>query len=134
MSNEPSQDVQGQLRGLLSRLPDAPVASNFTARVLQAVEVEDLRRFRWHFPQWNWRIFFPRMATVAVVAGFAAVGFHRYELSVQRQKLAQAVALVAASQPAPSVDALRNFDAIQRMSGQAARPDNELLALASDMQ
>jgi hypothetical protein len=32
----------------------------------------------------------------------------------------------------PSVEALKNFDAIQRM-GQAARSDDELLALASDM-
>ena len=45
--------------------------------------------------------------------------------------LAKNVALVT-SQPVPSVDALNNFDTIQRM-GQPARPDNELLALASDM-
>ena len=29
---------------MLARLPDAPVASNFTARVMQAVELEESRR------------------------------------------------------------------------------------------
>jgi hypothetical protein len=38
MKNEPQE-----LRELLSRLPDAPVSSNFTARVMQAVELEELQ-------------------------------------------------------------------------------------------
>jgi hypothetical protein len=127
MSNEPLQDVQGQLRGLLSRLPDSPVPSNFTARVLQAVELEELRRSRWHLLHWNWRVFFPRVAATVAVTGFAVVAFHQHELSVQRQSFGALVAQM------PSVDALKNFDAIQRMSSQAERPDNDLLALASDM-
>jgi hypothetical protein len=39
---------------------------------------------------------------------------------------------VTAAQPLPSVDALQNFDAIQRMS-QPAHADEGLLALASDL-
>jgi len=131
MNNEPLHDTQGQLRRLLSRLPDAPLASNFTAQVLQAIELEEMRRSRWHLLDWNWRVFFPRAAGLTVTVGLAVVVFHQHEMSVQRRQLASSVAIVAA-QPMPSLDALKNFDAIRRM-GQTARPDNELLALASDM-
>jgi hypothetical protein len=50
-----------------------------------------------------------------------------HELNAHRAALAKNVALVAGT-PMPSVDALKNFDAIRRMS-QPARPDEELLAL-----
>jgi hypothetical protein len=50
-----------------------------------------------------------------------------HEANVHRVALARNVALVAES-PMPDIDALKNFDAIRRMS-QPARPDNELLAL-----
>ncbi len=131
MNNEPLENVQGQLRGLLSRLPDVPVSSNFTARVLQAVELEELRGSRWRIVNWNWRVFFPRVAGTVAVVGFAAVGFYQHEISVQRTMLAKSAVLVDQTGPV-SMDALKNFDAIQRM-GQTAHPDDELLALASDM-
>jgi hypothetical protein len=131
MNNEPLENVQGHLRGLLSRLPDVPVSSNFTLRVLQAAELEEMRASRWRLVNWNWRVFFPRAAATATIVGFAAVAFYQHEISVQRTMLAKSAVLVAQSGPV-SMDALKNFDAIQRM-GQTAHPDDELLALASDM-
>ncbi|HEX3626767.1 MAG TPA: hypothetical protein VH280_15250 [Verrucomicrobiae bacterium] len=131
MNNERFQSEQRQLRELLSRLPDAPVASNFTERVLQAIEAEEMRRFRRGLMGWNWRVFFPRITVTAAAAGIVAVAFHQHELTVQSQRIGQDVYVVA-SQPMPGVEALKNFDAIQRM-GQSARPDEDLLALASDM-
>jgi len=114
------------LRELLSRLPDAPVASNFTARVMQAVELEESRRSRkWNFI-FNWRAFLPRAAVATVAILFAGLAFHHHELNAQRNALAKNVALVAGT-PMPGVDALKNFDAIQRMS--QPRADEELLAL-----
>lgn len=130
MNNE-LQNSQRQLRELLSRLPDAPLASNFTARVLQAIEAEEMRRSRWGVLGWDWRIFFPRITVTAAAAGIAVVALYQHELGIQSQNLARSVVVVA-SQPMPSLEALKNFDAIQRM-GQAARPDDDLLALASDM-
>jgi anti-sigma-K factor RskA len=124
MKKEP---LQNELRELLSRLPDAPVPSNFTARVLQAVDLEESRRARkWNFIL-NWRAFLPRAAVAAVAVLLAGLTLQHHELNAQRQRVAHSVALVAGT-PMPSVDALKNFDAIQRMS-QPARPDNELLAL-----
>ncbi len=131
MNNEPLHNSQRQLRELLSRLPDAPLASNFTARVLQAIEAEEMRRSRWGILALDWRVFFPRVTVSAAAAGIAVVALYQHELGIQRQNLAQSVVVVA-SQPMPGLEALKNFDAIQRM-GQAARPDDELLALASEM-
>jgi hypothetical protein len=131
MNNEPLQDPRGQVRGLLSRLPDAPVASNFTARVMQAVELEEIRQSRWRVFGWSWRAWVPRATVAAVLAVFVAFTFQQHNRYLHEVAIAKNAALVA-SQPLPSVEALKNFDAIQRMS-QPAPADNELLALASDM-
>ena len=120
------------MRGLLTRLPDVPVASNFTARVMQAIELDERRESRWRLFGWRWRAIIPRTAAATVIVGLGFFTIYQHEIYVQQVALAKSAALVA-SQPMPSVDALKNFDAIQRM-GQTARPDNELLALASNMQ
>jgi negative regulator of sigma E activity len=123
MKNEPQE-----LRELLSRLPDAPVASNFTARVMQAIELEEMKAARARNPVWFWRVVVPRVGVAATVILFAGVAIQHHELNAQRAVLAQNVALVVAAQPLPSVEALKNFDAIQRM-GQPQHADEELLAL-----
>jgi hypothetical protein len=129
MKKDPIQD---ELRGLLSRLPDAPVASNFTARVMQAVDLEESRRARkWNF-SFNWRAFLPRAAVATAAILFAGLTLEHYEVGARRAQVAQSVALVAGA-PMPDVDALKNFDTIRRMS-QPAHADEELLALASEMQ
>jgi hypothetical protein len=134
MKNEPLQpDELREVRGLLSRLPDAPVPSNFTARVMQAVELEELRSQRkWNFLTWNRHVVMPRTAVVVVAVVVAGVAFQHYETGVHRAQLARSVARVAVAQPMPSIEALKNFDAIRRMS-QPVRPDDELLALAPDL-
>jgi hypothetical protein len=131
-NDEPLQDAQGQMRRLLTRLPDVPVASNFTARVMQAIELDTMRQSRWRLFGWRWRVVIPRTAAATVIVGLASFTFYQHEIYVQQVALAKSAALVA-SQPMPSVEALKNFAAIQRM-GQTAQPDNELLALASNMQ
>ena len=120
-------ELQNELREKLSRLPDAPVASNFTARVMQQIDLEESRRSRkWNFI-FNWHAFLPRIAVTTAVVLFAGLTVHRHELNVHRAVLAKNVALVVEAQPLPSVDALKNFDVIQRMS--QPRADEELLAL-----
>ena len=122
------KDESREMRELLSRLPNAPVPSNFTARVMQAIELDELqagRRRRW---SWNWHALLPRFAAAAVVVVAGGLVLHQHEISSRRNALAQSVALFANAQPLPSVEALNNFDAIQRMS-QPAHADEELLAL-----
>ena len=119
--------IQNELRGLLSRLPDAPVASNFTARVMQQIDLEESRHLHKLNSIFNWRAFLPRAAVAMALILFAGLTLQHHEANVHRAALAKNVALVAEA-PMPDVDALKNFDAIRRMS-QPARPDNELLAL-----
>jgi hypothetical protein len=136
MKNEPSNHetplsadlkLEARLSQVLACLPDAAVPSNFTARVLQAVELEESCRARRWIPGWNWHALLPRLAVTTAVVLFAGLTLHHYELTARRTALVRNVALIAGSQPLPSVDALKNFDAIQRMS--QPRADEELLAL-----
>ena len=121
-------ELESRLSEMLAKIPDAPVSSNFTARLMQAIELEESRPSRrWSF-RWNWHALLPRIAVTTAVVLFAGMTFHYYELTSQRTALARNVALVAESQPLPSADVLNNFDAIQRLS-QPAHADEELLAL-----
>jgi hypothetical protein len=136
MNNEPSNnetpgpadlELEVRLSRALACLPDAPVPSNFTAQVLQAVGLEESRRSpKWSLG-WNWHVLLPRIAVTTAVILFAGLTFHHHELTSQRNALVRNVALVAESQPLPSVDALKDFDVILRMS--QPRADEELLAL-----
>jgi hypothetical protein len=67
------------------------------------------------------------VAVTAAAVMIAGVSFQRYEARAHRQEIAKTVALVASAKSLPSVDALQNLDAIQRMS-QPAHADEELLA------
>jgi len=118
-------ELEFRLTEGLARLPDAVVPTNFTARVLQAVEREETRPRATGW-QWTWRILVPRLAVGVAVLGIAGLSYQHHEFN-QRARLARNVALVAAAQPLPSVEALKNFAAIQRMS--QPRADEELLAL-----
>ncbi len=121
----PELELEAQLTAALAKIPHAAVPSNFTARVLDAIGREEAQAARslW---RWNWRSLLPRIAAAAAVIIFAVVSVPRYEASSQRAALAKNVAEVAAAQPPPSVEALDNFDAIQRMS---QRADDQLIAL-----
>ncbi len=125
MKNEfPDAELERRLTEALAKLPDAPVAFNFTACVMTAIDLEESRaRRKWRF---SWHSFLPRIAFAAIAVGFAGFAFHQYEINNQRQQIANSVALVATQ--VPSVEALKNFDAIRRMS-QPAHADDELLAL-----
>ncbi|MBU6410320.1 MAG: hypothetical protein KGR98_08025 [Verrucomicrobia bacterium] len=131
MKNESDTQLDARLDQALKGLRDPAVASNFTARVMREIDTWEARRgptMRFH--RWSWRFLLPR-AVVAAVLVFAGIAAHRHEVNVRRAVLADSVAVVA-MQPMPSVDALKNFDAIRRMS-QPAAADDELLALAPDL-
>ncbi len=116
-------EMESALNTAFARLPDAPMPSNFTARVLQAVEHEAARS-----PRWNWHVLMPRVAFAAVVVAFTGLTIHHHEIYSQRVALVKSVALATGGQPMPSAEALENFDAIRRMS-QPQHADDELLAL-----
>jgi len=126
----PELELEARLTDALVKLPAAAVPSNFTARVLAAVDLEDTRAERlarssgWH---WNWRAFLPRMAVTAAILVVAGVGYQRYETGTQRAEMAQSLSMIASAKAVPDVEALKNLEAIQRMS-ESAHADTELLA------
>jgi negative regulator of sigma E activity len=123
---EPAQELEARLTRALSQMPDQPAPSNFTARVLAAIEREENRAARPQGRHWNWRVLWPRLAATAAILIFAGVSLQRYKGHTQKADMAQNLAQVA-STPVPSVDTLEDLDAIQRMS-QSSHADGELLA------
>ena len=94
---------------------------------MQAVDLEESPACR-PIRRWNWRAWLPRMAMAAGILAVAGIGLQQYEIHAQhRAELVKNVALIAATQPPPSVDVLENLDAIQRM-GETGHADRELLA------
>ena len=124
LRDQPELEMEAQLTGVLEKIAAVPVPSNFTARVLDAVELVEKKSGR---AGWSWRLLLPRMAVATAVLIFAGVSLQRYEVHSQRVALMKNIALVAVAQPLPSVDALENLDAIQRLS-QSSHADGELLA------
>lgn len=130
---EAEWDTDAALNQALERLPQAPVPSNFTARVMQAVEREAAAAGPpAHAPTSWWRMFLPRFATVAVVV-VAGLLVYRHNEVQKREDLARGLALVAEAAPLSDVTVLEDFDAIQRMTAETAAADEGLLALSSDL-
>ena len=125
---QPESALEVRLTESLSKIPDAPVASNFTARVMAAIELEEAGSARKRSFHWNWHALVPRVAVTAAILVFAGVSWQRYEVHSQHTLLAKTVASAAMAQPLPNVAALQDFETIQRM-GRAAQPDEKLLAL-----
>ncbi len=122
-------DAEAGLNAALGRLPDKPVPSNFTARVLQAVEREAAAERR--RPGWTWRVWprlrwLPKAALTATVVCAGVVSCLVVQ-DVQRKKLAESVAAVAAVSALPDPEILKDFDAI-RASNPSPLPDEQLLA------
>jgi len=133
-------EAQGQwqleagLNDLLEQLPQAPVPSNFTARVLAQVQREIARdthpqRPGWHW--WNWgSSWLPRTAVAALVLGSGVFAYRQHQTFGHRKDLAQN--LVQISELASmSPQIVTNFAAIQLMSDMGSTPnaDVQLLSL-----
>ena len=115
------------LNECLSRLNEAPVSSNFTARVLRAVERDAAiqareRQNRW---SWLWRPILPRIA-LAALAFSTGLGAQRGMAIANRTRLAESVAAVSSVASQPSPDALLDFDLIRQLSA-SPPPDDKLL-------
>ena len=125
-------EAEAALTEGLGRLQDVPVTSNFTARVLQAVEREVAarsrsRRARWDF-WWQSLSWAPKAATAVLVVGLVSLAYHRHQVAT-RVELAESLVAVADVKSLPAhAEILKDFEAIRRLS-QTPPADEELLAL-----
>jgi hypothetical protein len=132
--------VEEQLDSALGKairsLPEIPVASNFTARVLQAIEQEvkskPTRRSDWLGWLSGRRAWLPRLAAVGLVCVLALGGWNHHR-AAERAKLADSIRQMAglANAPAPTAPAnlevWENFETIRRLGTTAG--DEELLGV-----
>jgi len=120
-------EAEAGLSEILGRLPDAPVPTNFTARVLQAVERESAAASPARVRSWkSWRLLLPKAAMAAMAIGFGLLAYQHYQTE-KRVELARNVAAVSDIVAASNPDVVRDFDPIRRL-GQTPTPDEELLA------
>lgn len=109
-------DEDMALTRLLGGLSDAPLASNFTSRVMQAVALEEPRGERASNPmslQWWTRNTYVRLGLMACCVALVAVGgWYRHQLS-QRADLAESVATISEVAAISSVEVLKDFETIQ---------------------
>lgn len=117
------------LNHVLDNLPEVPVSSNFTARVLQAVELENAAASRSSRPKARsfWLSFLPKAALASVFVAMTLMAYREARFQ-KRQRLARSVETVSQVASLPGPEILQDFDAIQQLNRSPA-PDLELLAL-----
>ena|SRR5687767_271443 len=115
------------------RLPAAPLASNFTAQVMQQLDRELAREERGDggsvVPPW-WKRLVPRYASVLVLAFLVVTGVLQYREHQQIQRT-QLVDSVTQLTPVASVlrpELMQDFDAIRQLRYVPSVSDQELLA------
>lgn len=128
LRGQPELELEARLTGALARLPNASVPSNFTSRVMAAIdreEAQSARGWRW---RWNWHFLLPRLAVSTAIVLFTGLGLQQYQVVHRRAELAHTLSVVAsATVPVPSADVLENLDVIQHL-GQTRSADTGLLA------
>lgn len=125
-------ELEQSLDGAIDRLPDAPVSSNFTSRLMQSIELEERRAerktpaiSRWRMAgPWRW-VLRGGLASVVLAAGLLTV--HQVQVQ-QRQQIVESVAAVTTVSAMPNPEILQDFEAIRALSP-APAADEELLAL-----
>ncbi len=121
-------DSEKLLSAGLKQLPQPLVPSNFTSRVLQAIEREP--RAVDHRTRLNWRIWtrrwLPKAAVAAVVLSAGLVSYHQITEFQRRTEVIRSMRAVSDVKVVPSPEVLKNFDDILAMDRSIA-PDEDLL-------
>lgn len=125
---QPDWESETSLTELLTALPNVPVASNFTQRVLAATrrEASANEPLSPRLRPW-WTRWLPKTALAAVVLLAGLISYSHIQ-SARRAEWAQSLATVSQVGSLPTPDVLNDFDVIAALS--ATPPaDEELLKL-----
>ena len=121
-------EEETRLKRWLAELPPAPVSSNFTARVLEAVRRKEAQKGRgWRFWLVRWlplRVL-PRVAIALLMVSLSLFSIHQYQ-AVNRARTAQTLASVSRLANLPGIE-WQDFDTISQLS-RVEVADTELLA------
>jgi hypothetical protein len=120
---------EAALNRLLERLPIPPVSSNFTARLLQAVQSAPVRHSwrDWFAPaQWLPESLAGQVAMCSMMVCLGLFSFREYQV-IHRARIARQLAGVSRLAALPSMEWLKDFDTINGIS-QVKVADDELLA------
>lgn len=113
---------------LLERQPAAVLSSNFTSRVMQAVQRAPIPPRQTGWKWWMPSGWLPRTALVLAMAGCGLFSFHEY-LTVRRAQVAREVVGASRLASLPPVDWLRDFETINRLNKVKVADDDLLSAL-----
>lgn len=126
----PERDEELALTQLLSRLPDAPVSSNFSVRVMRAIDLADRQPGRNPSAGNSLRRWFARLSWATAALALAGLSWVHYQ-GWQRAETARSVKFISEVAAVPSVEILRDFDAVQSLGNMPpamdVQGDTELL-------
>ena len=124
-------EEEAGLNRLLEQLPAAPISSNFTAQVLLALDRETNAPSRPAYAGWwqrlRWLELTPRVAVAGLVLCVGLLGYRQHQVS-NRTELAKDIYGAGGVAGVPTVEMLKNFEAINRLSQAPQTADLELLA------
>ena len=118
-------EEESSLNEFLGQVPDVPVSSNFTARVLQAVEGEISRSAPRPRGVFGWvKLRWPRIAAASAMAFVIAFSAFQYR-ELKREQMARDIVAMSQAAKVPQ-EWLQDFEVINRLSQPPV--DEELLA------
>lgn len=121
-------DEERALSRALQSLPDVPASSNFTARVLQALDLDEAQEGR-RTRSRSWRRIFVRRLSWGVAAVLLAlIGVQEYRTMKRAQFVNQLRSVSGNLAGLPGPEILEDFDAIAQLQQISATSDEELLA------
>jgi hypothetical protein len=113
----------------LRQLPEAPVPSNFTAQVMQALDVELARQEREGQATAGWLFWFrrwaPKLAPVTLALIVGAFSLQTYRNHQTREEMARNVAMVLSTPEVLTPEIMEDFEVIQHLPSVT---DEDLLA------
>jgi len=120
-------ESEAKLNQALASLANVPVATNFTARVLDAAKCEvAAAERRQRQERYHWRLgWLPKAALATVVLAAGLLSYHHVQ-ETRHQEVLHSLATISQLPSVPSAEVLKDFDAIAAI-GSAPLADEELL-------
>ncbi len=116
----------------LDQLPNVPISSNFTAQVLQTLDLElaaEERQGR-KSRDWRWWVhqFLPKAALGLLTVSLGLLGFTQYQRNMQRGMAENSFSVIKVAEVLPAT-VWQDFEAIRRLNvSTPAASEEELLA------